>query len=105
MAYRKFKADFLFTGHEMLNSHAVLVTDENGVVQTIGSMEETGGDIEILHGFISPGFVNCHCHLELSHMKGLIPEKSGLVDFLLSVIKQRNFSNDVIQESIEAAEK
>ncbi len=105
MAYRKFKADFLFTGNEMLDGNAVLVTGENGIVQTILSLGEAGDDIEILNGIISPGFVNCHCHLELSHMKGLIPEKTGLVDFLLSVIKQRNFSADIIQQSIADAEK
>jgi cytosine/adenosine deaminase-related metal-dependent hydrolase len=38
-------------------------------------------------------------------MKNAIPEKTGLVDFLLSVIKQRNFPEKVIQQSIADAEK
>ncbi|HLK30489.1 MAG TPA: amidohydrolase family protein, partial [Puia sp.] len=89
---------------EMLEKNAVLITDENGIIQEIISTEEAGDDIEIFKGIISPGFINTHCHLELSHMKGLIPEKTGLVDFLLSVIKQRNFSADIIQQSIVNAE-
>ncbi len=105
MAYRKFKADYLFTDNEMLDGNAVLVTDENGIIQTKLPIEEAGDEVEILNGIISPGFVNCHCHLELSHMKGSIPEKTGLIDFLLSVIKQRNFSADIIQHSIANAEK
>ncbi len=105
MAYRKLKADYLFTGHELLDENAVLITDDEGIVQTILPLENAGGDIETFHGILSPGFVNCHCHLELSHMKNVIPEKTGLVAFLLSVIRQRNFSNEIIQQSIADAEK
>src|SRR6202040_2651483 len=32
----------------------------------------------------------CHCHLELSHLKGVLPERAGLVDFLLAVMQQRS---------------
>lgn len=38
-------------------------------------------------------------------MKNVIPEKTGLTDFLLSVIKQRNFSPEMILQSIAGAEK
>ena len=105
MAYRKFKADFLFTGYEMLDENDVLITNDSGIIENIIPVGEAGDDIEILNGILTPGFVNCHCHLELSHMKGLIPEKTGLVDFLLSVIRKRNFSSDLIQQSINDAEK
>lgn len=40
-------------------------------------------------GILAPGFVNVHCHLELSHMKGAIPEHSGLVPFLQQVMQKR----------------
>jgi aminodeoxyfutalosine deaminase len=105
MAYRKFKADNLFTGQEMLEENAVLIIDDEGVVQAILPLEKAGGDIEAFEGILCPGFVNCHCHLELSHMKDTIPEKTGLADFLLSVIKKRSFSSEIIQQSIADAEK
>jgi aminodeoxyfutalosine deaminase len=84
MTYRKFQANHLFTGWEMADDDAVLVTTEEGVVQTILPAAEAGDGVQRLDGLLSPGFVNCHCHLELSHLKGLIPEKTGLVDFLLA---------------------
>ena len=37
MAYRKFKADYLFTGYEMLDRNHVLITDENGIYTNGGA--------------------------------------------------------------------
>lgn len=89
----------------MLGGSHVLVTDEAGIVEDIIPFTEAGEGVEKLTGILSPGFINCHCHLELSHMQGLVPEKKGLVDFLLSVIKQRNFSQDIIRQAIQDAER
>ena len=101
--YRKFKADHLFTGIEMLDSNKVLITKTDGTIEAI--IDETGaGDVEICNGILSPGFINAHCHLELSHMKGLIPEKTGLVDFVYKVVNERHFAEDEILHAIENAE-
>jgi cytosine/adenosine deaminase-related metal-dependent hydrolase len=104
MSYQKFKADYLFTGDEMLNGEFVLITDETGVIQNIIPASEAGEDVQIHGGIISPAFVNCHCHLELSHLKNAIPEKTGLVDFVFKVVTQRHFSEEIIQEAIVKAE-
>jgi cytosine/adenosine deaminase-related metal-dependent hydrolase len=90
MTYRKFKADYLFTGREMADRNAVLVTTEDGTIQDILPFSQAGEGIEHLKGILSPGFINCHCHLELSHLKGMLPERTGLVDFLLAVMQQRS---------------
>jgi cytosine/adenosine deaminase-related metal-dependent hydrolase len=89
MTYRKFKADYLFTGHELADSDSVLITSGDGTVQSIIPAAEAGEGVEVHRGLLSPGFVNCHCHLELSHLKGQLPEKTGLVDFLSAVIRRR----------------
>ena len=90
MTYRKFKADYLFTGREMAQKGAVLVIKEDGTIQDILPSAAAGEDVETLRGVLSPGFINCHCHLELSHLKGALPEKAGMVDFLLAVMQNRN---------------
>lgn len=105
MAYKKFSADRLFTGTELLDASNVLVTDETGVVQDIIPVTEAGEDVLQLRGLLSPGFVNCHCHLELSHMKGLIPEHTGLIDFVFKVVTQRHFAEEEILQAIKAAEE
>jgi cytosine/adenosine deaminase-related metal-dependent hydrolase len=104
MNYRKFQADHLFTGHEWLSSDSVLITSPEGEIIDIVPADGAGEDIAIFSGILSPGFVNCHCHLELSHMKGIIPEKTGMVDFLVRVIQQRGFEADIIKKAIEEAE-
>ncbi|HEX8333718.1 MAG TPA: amidohydrolase family protein [Segetibacter sp.] len=104
MAFRKFQADNIFTGMEMLDGNHVLTTDEKGKVLEIVDEKEAGEDIQKLNGILSPGFINCHCHLELSHMKGLIPERTGLVDFVFKVVTQRYFPEEEISEAIKCAE-
>jgi cytosine/adenosine deaminase-related metal-dependent hydrolase len=69
------------------------------------AVENAGGDIEVFKGILSPGLINCHCHLELSHMKGRIPEKTGLVDFVFKVVTERHHSEEEILDAIDRAEK
>ena len=66
--------------------------------------KNAGDDVERLSGLLSPGFINCHCHLELSHMKGHIPRHTGLVDFVLKVINERHYEEQEITEAIARAE-
>lgn len=104
MNYRKFQADHLFTGYEWLSNDSVLITTAEGEIVDIVPAETAGEGINRFSGILSPGFVNCHCHLELSHMKGIVPEKTGMVDFLVRVIQQRGFDAEIIKKAIEEAE-
>lgn len=103
MALRKLKGDRLFDGYR-LQEGQVLVIDEEGQVQDIVPEREAGEGVESYPGILSPGFINCHCHLELSHMRGLIPPKTGLVDFVFKVVTERHFGEKEILQAIEGAE-
>ncbi|GAA4744817.1 amidohydrolase family protein [Flavisolibacter ginsenosidimutans] len=65
---------------------------------------EAGEGVECIKGLLTPGFINCHCHLELSHMKGLIPEGTGLVDFVFKVVTQRNAPEEAVLDAVAQAE-
>lgn len=103
MGYRKLKADKIFDGYRMVEHH-VLITTANGRIEEVVAEKDAGEDIEIFEGILSPGFINCHCHLELSHMKALIPEKTGLVDFVFKVVTERHHAEEEVLSAIEKAE-
>jgi cytosine/adenosine deaminase-related metal-dependent hydrolase len=105
MGYRKFKADFIFDGNSLLSSNHILITDNEGIIKDIVTVEEAGDTIETFSGIISPGFINCHCHLELSCMKNAIETGTGLVDFLITVISKRGKPQEEIQDAMIAADK
>ncbi|MER3464852.1 MAG: amidohydrolase [Chitinophagaceae bacterium] len=101
MRYRKLKADKLFDGFHLLENKALLVS-ENGIIEGI---TDDVTNAEIFTGIFTPGFINCHCHLELSHMKGTVPEGKGLVDFLMNVMRIRSQILADKPTAIAAAEK
>ena len=105
MSLRKFRADQLFTGYELLYDEHVLITEDDGKIKDILKISDAGDDVQQFKGVVSPGFLNCHCHLELSHMKGLIPEKTGLVDFVFKVVTERHHREDEILNAISKAEE
>ncbi|HEY8387913.1 MAG TPA: amidohydrolase family protein, partial [Parasegetibacter sp.] len=105
MLYRKYKADRLFTGTEVLSNDQVLITNEKGVVEAIVHESEAGENVLYHNGWIVPGLVNAHCHIELSHMKDVIPQHTGMVDFLLGILKQRRAEPEQIYDAIRKAEE
>ena len=104
MSYLKFSADQIFTGTELRSDQSVLITDDKGIVLDVVTIENAGDDVQLYQGIISPGFVNAHCHLELSHMKELIPEHTGLPNFILKIVNERHFPDDEILVAIAKAE-
>ena len=103
--YQKFQASQVFTGTQMLDgADQVLITKADGTVEAIVSVSEAGDDVQQLNGILSPGFVNAHCHLELSHMKGMIPAHTGLQEFVKQIVALRQVAPEAIQEAIVAAE-
>jgi aminodeoxyfutalosine deaminase len=105
MAFKKFRATRLFSGQELLNDSQVLVTTADGTIEAIVPFADAGDDIRYLEGILTPGLVNCHCHLELCHLKNIIPPHTGLIDFLCSVVTKRDFPAPFIQQEIEKGER
>jgi cytosine/adenosine deaminase-related metal-dependent hydrolase len=103
MNYRKFKADRIFTGREFLSGNFVLTTTSSGEIVGLEEFEDHTENIERFKGTLCPGFVNAHCHLELSHLKGIIPKHTGLIPFLMDVVDKRAFPDEEIHEKMELA--
>jgi cytosine/adenosine deaminase-related metal-dependent hydrolase len=103
--YNKFKPQSLFTGHAIIDGdNRVVVTTQDGTIVDITSASEAGEDIQELDGLLCPGFINAHCHLELSHLKGAISTETGLSEFVKQIVPKRAAPPEVIEAAIEAAE-
>ena len=102
--YRKFRADNIFNGYEILPGNFVLITSEEGVVADITDSADAGDDVEIFEGLLCPGFINAHCHLELSHLKDVIAAGTGLVQFIQQVMSNRALFEEAKITAMKAAE-
>jgi len=100
-------ADYLFPLHIAPIEKGVLQISEKGEVVEIFKNRETApkDKLEIFKGVLSPGFVNAHCHLELSHLLGKAKKGKGFLNFT-DALQQRNESTkEEIQTAIEQAEQ
>ena len=102
--YQKFQATQIFTGTELLEDQLVLITQKDGTIEALVGIEDAGDEVQNFEGILSPGFINAHCHLELSHMKGMIPAHSGLQEFVKQIVGLRKVEDGIIQEAIRSAE-
>jgi cytosine/adenosine deaminase-related metal-dependent hydrolase len=87
---KSFTADYVFPVYADPIKNGIVTVDEGGKILSVSdSASDTGPPPEKLSGIICPGFINTHCHLELSHMLGKVPTKTGLVDFIKEITQQR----------------
>lgn len=94
---KRFSAQYIITGTGKILKRGIITTDDNGFIRSVA---DTGGSLTELentsfyNGIIIPGFVNCHCHLELSAMKGMSKGKQGLGKFIEDVREMRTAVTD-----------
>ncbi len=105
---RRISASLIFTlaGPPLING--VVTVDDTG---TITGISEEAADpreterAEHYEGIIVPGFINCHCHLELSHLRGQIPEHRGIAHFIGEINRRRNAPEEEILYAAAEAER
>lgn len=103
---RKISADFIFPISSPPVKEGVILCDESGKIIRIDSRDaHDPATLEIKKGVIVPGFINTHCHLELSHMRGKVHTGTTLLPFLKSVVSQREVSMEEIQDAITRADQ
>jgi len=102
---RKIAATYVFPGNGSIIKNGILVCNDKGKILEIldrgANFKEEAG-VEFYSGILVPGFVNTHCHLELSHLQNKVPEKAGIGNFLQqihSLRKTESSSEKVMQVS------
>lgn len=105
---KSFKADYVFPVYADPIKNGIVTVDDAGKIISVtdsNSPPQGGKHIETLSGIICPGFVNTHCHLELSHLKDKTKTGGGLVSFIKDIQSFRNVDQQLVTEAIEKADQ
>jgi aminodeoxyfutalosine deaminase len=73
---------------EGLRQHRTLELNDAGTVVALHDSVLPGAQHQ--PGILTPGWINAHCHLELSHLAGIIPPGVGMAGFIAQLQHVRN---------------
>lgn len=108
MMMRYFSAEYIIPVSSYPIKNGVIAIDDDGGICGVYDVLSAPKDVEIevLDGVLIPGFINTHCHLELSHMQGVIAKETGLVKFIGQVINNRIPTNaDQVNDAMLLADE
>jgi cytosine/adenosine deaminase-related metal-dependent hydrolase len=100
-------ANYIFPIASKPIKNGVIEVDAAGAIHRIidpgGASPPEMPSMEFHNGVLVPGFVNAHCHLELSHLKGLFGEGLGLSKFVEQIGDLRNTDPETIDHALADA--
>lgn len=105
---RKIAATYIFPGNQPPIKNGILTCSSDGTIVDISGRNEKiteQSGLEFYSGILVPGFVNTHCHLELSHLKGKIEAKTGIGGFIGQINQLRNQETENTEKAIQAADR
>ena len=103
---KSFRADYVFPVYADPIKNGIVTVDDHGkIISVTDHNNPPDGPVEQLSGIICPGFINTHCHVELSHLKDKITPHDGLVNFIKSIQAFRNADEGQVTAAIQKADE
>ncbi|HEX8023620.1 amidohydrolase family protein [Mucilaginibacter sp.] len=103
---KSFRADYVFPIYaDPIKNGIVTVDDQGKIIAVTDSNKPPSGHVQQVSGIICPGFINTHCHTELSHLKDKVKPKGGLVNFIKDVQSLRNTDQQQVLDAIAKADQ
>lgn len=85
----------------------VVTVGDGGLIVSVGEWDRLDGEAstEFHAGALCAGFVNAHCHAELSYLRGAIARGSGFAGFARAIGQVRGgFTDDERRRALQAAD-
>jgi cytosine/adenosine deaminase-related metal-dependent hydrolase len=104
---KSFKADYVYPVCADPVKNGIVTVDDAGKIISVTDDKVSPSEIpiETVSGIIVPGFINTHCHTELSHLKDKIHEGSGLISFIKDIMSLRTAEQSEIFAAAQAADQ
>ncbi|GGH16595.1 amidohydrolase family protein [Mucilaginibacter phyllosphaerae] len=105
---KSFRADYVLPVCADPIKNGIITVDDHGKIISVTDDEASVAPdhpIEQVSGVIVPGFINTHCHTELSHMKDKIAAGGGLISFIKDILSFRAADTADVIAAAEAADK
>ena len=101
MSANRIAASFVYTldATEPIRNGYVEYEDD-GTVTAVGTCEDISSEAHFHDGALVPGFVNAHCHVELSHLHGKFRKGTGMAGFIDQINELRDWAGRDVKSAL-----
>jgi len=101
---RKIAANYVYSANGEPIKNGFIEVNEEGTIISVQPLLKEEAHVEFYNGVLVPGFVNAHCHLELSHLHQKIKKLKSLTGFIRQVFDNRSIRQTNIPELIKKSD-